>query len=87
MSNLFSTDLTKNDDFGFSGDIDGNGIAQIFKRVAENYCKVVMGKKPEECSDYLSGCGLNSDCALEQSCINSKKSIKGYYCTPKGIYI
>ena len=61
--------------------LDYTGISRIFNRVASKYCTEIAGKTEAECSEKLSGCGLNDDCSIrEEVCVNSTESSKGYEC-------
>ena len=81
LSNLFEQEwVSKSNVFGFSADLDGIGLKNLFSRVAQDYCVIIKGKSKKECSQDLQGCGLNDDCRLDEECRNNPSAAAGYDC-------
>ena len=86
ISQLFKTQwLSKNEEYGFSQSLDAAGIAKLFNSMASRYCEEILGMTSEECKQDLKGCGLNSNCAFDETCVNDANESAGYRCV-KGIY-
>ena len=82
ISNLFKKQwLTKDDQFGFSQNLDANALKRLFNSTAVNYCEKVLERTSAECHHSLKGCGINDDCGLtHKKCIDDPSSAKGYKC-------
>jgi len=86
ISKLFKKEwLSKNDDFGFSKDLDGDALTRLFNSTAENYCQKILGRTYAECHPDIKGCGINDNCGFNAKCINDPSSAKGYKCQQKEI--
>lgn len=81
ISTMFTAaNLQKSQFYGLRKSLDHQGIKRIFNKVAGQYCTLVLGKSAEECTEELSGCGLNDNCGYEQQCKNDKTKPHGYIC-------
>lgn len=84
ISSLFTAhNLKKSETYGFRKSLDHQGLRKLFDTLASQYCTLLLGRSSQECSEELSGCGLNDNCGFDQECINDKTSPSGYVCEGK----
>merc|ERR1719312_901527 len=64
--------LEKNAEFGFGESLDANGIKKAIDNVISKYCSIFFGKTEAECQKDLTGCGLDDNCVLGETCVNAE---------------
>merc|ERR1712142_1197694 len=79
ISQLFKKEwLSESEEYGFSQSLDADRIAKLFNTMAYRYCEEIL--KSTNCRENLKGCGLNSNCIFDETCINDPNESAGYRC-------
>lgn len=62
----------------FNKNVNGTALYNLFENKSATYCRSMYGRT---CARVTLGCGVNSECPAETTCVDDSDALSGYRCS------